>query len=75
MYIYVYNFNKVSIVIIIIIISIIIDVIDMVESGEQDETGVKTQNNEISKSTVAIQGVPKKPKTIEITNNNLIVRI
>ena len=24
-----------------------IDVIDMVESGEQDETGVKTQNNEI----------------------------
>jgi hypothetical protein len=24
---------------------------------------------------VSIQGVPKNPKTIEITNNNLIVRI
>jgi hypothetical protein len=26
-------------------------------------------------SEVVVQGVPKNPKTIEITNNNLIVRI
>ena len=47
-----------------------IDVIDMVESGEQDETEVKIQNNEISKRTVAIQGESKKTDTFDIQMNN-----
>ena len=45
-----------------------IDVIDMVESGEQDETGVKTQNNEISKSTVAIDTTAENANLSTFTN-------
>ena len=45
-----------------------IDVIDMVESGDQDETGVKTQNNEISKSTVAIDTTAENANLSTFTN-------
>jgi hypothetical protein len=40
----------------------------MVESGEQDETGVKTQNNEISKSTVAIDTTAENANLSTFTN-------
>jgi hypothetical protein len=39
------------------------------------ELEMKIKQKKLSELKMTIQGVPKKPKTIEITDNNLIVRI